>query len=61
MARGLYQAVSGIFQMLLIATKFRLARTKALMNLFMVITTDLKILIFLQMLITPEQLLTQCL
>ena len=61
MARGLYQAVSGIFQMLLIATKFRLARTKALMNLFMVITIDLKILIFLQMLIPPEQLLTQCL
>ena len=40
--------------MLLIGTKFRLARTKALMNLFMVITVDLKILISLQMLIPPE-------
>ena len=47
--------------MLLIGTKFRLAHTKALMNLFIVITVDLKILISLQMLIPPEQLLTRCL
>ena len=47
--------------MLLIGTKCRLAGTKALINLFMVITVDLKIRISLQMLIPPEQLLTQCL